>query len=277
MSDQEFEKTMDTWAVQEMDAAPDMRPTAEMVRLVRAKRKRRPLSLFRPRWALAALVVIALLLLYVAVLRPAFLFDRPLTRQLAYVGQRAGFGDEKDIVVRTPIPKGKGGPEKGAAFFTQFMLELDRAEASHVVGIDLGAVREETTSLTFSDNYRLILEPAQMCSLYVFQHTSSGFLVKLFPGETYSAVQNPLSSGQRVYLPSEPNWLYVSEDQGRDRLYVVASAQRLHDLETMYAQYVQADDISSKQEALDSLLARLDGFGAVRFQEVSKWLIVLDH
>jgi hypothetical protein len=278
MNDRELEKTMDTWAAQEMASAPDMRPTAEMVRLVRAKRKRKDISPSRVRWAIAALAVTALAaLLYVAIFRPAFLFHRPVTGQLAHVGQRAGFGEEKSVVVRTPTPQGKGGSEKGSAFFAQFMLELDRAEASQVVGIDLRAVQKETISLTSADNYRLLLDPAQMCYLYVFQYISSGVLVQLFPGETYSVVQNPLSPGQQVYLPSEPNWLYVSGDEGRDRLYVIASAQRQHDLETMHTQYLQADDMPSKQKALDSLLGGLDVAGTALSREVSKWLIVLDH
>ena len=278
MNDRELMKAMDAWAAHEAASAPDMRPTAEMVRLVRAKQERKPVSLYRTRWALAGLamiLVVASMLLYAAFGRPAFLF-RPGTQQVAHVGQRAGRGEDTEIVIRTPESGGKGG-ERGTAFFSRFLLELDRAGAGRVVGIDLRAVRNETVSLTAADNYRLLFEPARTCTLYVYAYTSSGTLVQLFPGETYTAIQNPLSSGQRVYLPAKPNWLYVGEHRGQDRLYVLASAQPLHDLEAIYTQYVQANDESSKQEALDRLLERLDAAGTARSQGMSQWLIVLDH
>jgi hypothetical protein len=157
------------------------------------------------------------------------------------------------------------------------VLQVDRVGAAHVIGIDLRTVQETTISLTAADNYRLLVEPARTCYLYVFQHTFSGSLVRLFPGETYSVSKNPLSSGQRVHLPSEPNWLYVGEHEGQDRLYVIASAQPLHDVEAIYMRYAQAEDISSKQEAVDRLLERLDSAGTAGSQGVSLWLIALDH
>jgi hypothetical protein len=278
MNDRELMKAMDAWAAQEAASAPEMRPTAEMVRLVRAKQERKPVPLLGTRWALAGLamiLVVASVLLYAAFGRPAFLF-RPATQQVAHVGQRAGPGDDTKIVIRTPEPQGKGG-DKGAAFFARFLLELDRAGAARVVGTDLRAVQNETVSLTAADNYRLFLEPARTCTLYVYQYTDSGTLVQLFPGETYTVIQNPLAPGQKVYLPSEPNWLYVGEHRGQDRLYVLASGQPLHDLEATYTQYVQAGDVSSKQEALDRLLERLDAAGTARSQGMSQWLIVLNH
>jgi hypothetical protein len=146
-----------------------------------------------------------------------------------------------------------------------------------VEGINLQVPQKETITLTFADNYRLLLEPARDCYVYVFQLTSPNILVKFFPNETYSPVQNPLRREQTHHLPSEPNWFYLGENKGKECLYVIASVQPMQDLEDLYTQYSRADDESNKQELLTSLLDKLDTIEETHGEEAAGWVFVFNH
>ena len=94
------------------------------------------------------------------------------------------------------------------------------------------------------------LAPVEEAHVYVYQYTSSGSLVKLFPNPAYSAVPNPLLPGQSTVLPSEPNWLYLDGVPGEERLYIVASPRPLPKLDDLYARYTREPDAANKPELL---------------------------
>ena len=86
MREDDFEKTMEAWAGHEIGAAPEMRPTAEMYRLLQARQKEKSVSLASPRWALAGAAIAGLLvlaLLYGVFFRAPSLFEPPPGRQVA--------------------------------------------------------------------------------------------------------------------------------------------------------------------------------------------------
>jgi hypothetical protein len=98
MSDDKLDHVLDAWAEGEASSAPEMRPTEEMVRLVRARASaHRRFSLAMPRWATVSRAAVALVVLAIA----STLLLRTLPApQLAYVRQREGFAAEKGVVVR---------------------------------------------------------------------------------------------------------------------------------------------------------------------------------
>jgi hypothetical protein len=201
----------------------------------------------------------------------------PSGQKVALVGQREGFAAEKGAIVKEPAEPPSKGRGEGSIFFRQLMFHFQRQDSRFVEGINLQVPQKETIALTFADNYRLLLEPARDCYVYVFQLTSSNILVKFFPNETYSPVQNPLRRGQTHHLPSEPNWFYLGEDKGKERLYFTASAQPIQDLEGLYAQYSQADDEPNRQELLSSLLEKLDAIEETHGEEAAGWVFVFNH
>jgi hypothetical protein len=274
MKDQDFERAMDAWVDHETEAAPEMRPTADMYRMVQAHQGRKHLFLLYSRWAAVGAAVVSLAVL--AILYATVFLDLPSGREMASVGQRAGLASDKGVVVRGTAPPPKGPRGKGIPF-AQLMFHFQWHSSRLVEGIDLQIPQEGTISLTPADNYRLLLEPAEDHYVYVFQLTSSDVLVKLFPNETYSSVQNPLRQGQMVYLPSEPNWFYLGEATGTERLYVIASAQPLRDLENLYVQYSQADGESDRSAALSSLLERITAIAETSTENVAGWMLVFDH
>lgn len=273
MGDNDFEQVMDTWADHETESTPDMHPTAEMYRLVRASRQREPVR--RGRWALAGAVVAGLIVLAVAAM---LLFPgAPRDQQVAFVGQRTGYDVEKGGTRKGPVATPDKSRGKGPAFFEQLVFQYQREGARFVESIDLQAPQDGPLSLTSADNYRLLLAPAGECYVYVFQLTASDGLTNLFPNETYSADRNPLQQAQAYSFPSEPNWFYLGETKGQERLYVVAALQPLQDLLDLNAQYEQAGDASARQAILVSLVGKLDAHVEAHNEEAAGWVFVFDH
>jgi hypothetical protein len=258
MRDDEFQKALDTWAESEIESAPDLRPTAEMVRLVRAKQAPRRVHSFPSRWAVAGAAAAGLLLiaaLVAVILRSGVIPGyRPAPEEML-IAQRVG-----PVEVQTAVVKGDGkgeggkGPIRGQAAFRQLVFEIGQQDSSIVQAVDLLNPPEETLALTVADNYRIVLEPVEERHVYVYQLTSSASLVQLFPNPAYSAGPNPLVPGQLTTLPAEPNWLYLDGAAGEERLYVVASPQPLQDLDDLYTQYSQQPDAAGKREVLSDLL-----------------------
>jgi hypothetical protein len=277
MRDDDLEKIMDEWAAHEIESASQMRPTAEMHRLVQARQTRRPSYLFSSRWAMtgAAMVgLIVLAILYAVLLQPS----TPPSQKVAFVEQREGFPAEKGVDIRkgaaTPSEKGSRGEP---AAFSQLLFQFQHQDSRSVEAIDLQNPPTQILALTWADNYRLLMEPAQDRYVYVFQLTSSGALVQLFPNGTYSPTPNPLRRGQTYYLPSEPNWFFLDENTGTERLYVVASAAPIQDLEDLYDQYSQTEDEPGKQEMLSSLLAMLKARVEAPSEGTSGGVFTFDH
>jgi hypothetical protein len=275
MRDNEFDKTLDTWADQEAASAPDMRPTQEMYRLVRARAKRR-LFLALPRWTTvgaAAASLVVLTIVSTLILYPTILGGTSSESQLAYIKQREGFAAHKGGPVKG-TPTGKG-PRRGSACL-QPLFQTQKQGSQFVEEIDLRSPPTEPISLTAEDNYRLLLEPVGDCYAYAFQLTSSGELVKLYPNEAYSAALNPLRQGQPVYVPSQSIWLYVDGKTGQERLFVIASAQPLQALDDLYTQYSQARK-PRKPQALAELLERIDPTKETFLEHASGWTLYFDH
>lgn len=280
MGDDGFEKTMEAWADHEIESAPDLHPTDEMYHLVRARtpgRRRSPVS-WRPvlvAAAVAGLLVVAVL--YAALIRQPLGPDLPPGQEIAYVSQREVAAGEKGITVKEPVePKGKG-PKRGQASFERLWFQIQKQGFPIVASMDMQAPQAETPTLTTADNYRLLLESLADGYVYVFQLTPANLLVQLFPNEMYSPARNPLQGGTTHYLPSEPNWFYPGQDRGAARLYVVASAQPHQELQRLYARYSQADDATSRQEALSRLLKSLDVLVAVPSAEAAGYVLIFDQ
>jgi hypothetical protein len=258
MRDDEFQKALDTWAESEKESAPDLRPTAEMVRLVRAKQEPRRTPPISSRWAVAGAAAVSLVLvaaLFALLLSSGVIPGWLPTPETPLIAMREGPGELPTVIVQGggKGPGGKG-PSRGQAAFRQLVLETQQQDSPIVQAVDLLSPPEEILVLTPADDYRLVLEPVEGRHVYVYQLTSSGSLVQLFPNPAYSAAPNPLPPGQLTLLPAEPNWLYLDGSPGEERLYVVASPQPLQDLDDLYAQYTQQPEAARKREVLSDLL-----------------------
>ena len=261
MRDSEFQKAIDGWSEAELDSAPDLRPTPEMVRLVQAREEPRRARTVSSRWAMAAVTAAGILLLaalFALILRSGLIPGYAPAPEATLIAQRVG-----PDAVQTAIVQGDGkgtgakGPVRGRPAFRQLLFEVQRPDSAEVLAVDLLNPPEETVVLTPADNYRLALELLEERHVYAFQYTSSGSLVQLFPNPVYSAADNPLLPGEVTRIPAEPNWLYLDGSPGEERLYVLAAAQPLRELEKSYAKYVKETDEAVKGERLLDLFGRL--------------------
>ena len=161
MKDQDVDVLLDNWADHETTSAPEMRPTAEMYRLVRAKARARTLSLVRSRWTAVGAAVAAVLVLaiaYVVAVHPSLLIGGQTVPQVAQVRQREGFGSEKGVVVRGQTLSKDKGSRGAPGPFTQLAFHFQRSDSRIVESVDLRVPQPETLSLSADDNYRLLVE-----------------------------------------------------------------------------------------------------------------------
>jgi hypothetical protein len=269
MKDENFEKTMDKWAAHEVESAPQMRPTEEMYRMIEA-RKRRGLLSIRMQRVLVGVAAACLVLAVIVVPTVLYLSDQDYEPS---VGLRQVSVPEPDVIIKQPTRR--GGPKKGAISFRQLMLHYQKADSQSVHGFDIRFPQEEKITLTSDDNYRLVMQTVGERHVYVYQLDSCGELMKLFPNNIYTIVQNPLQQEQRYYLPSDPNWFHLGEEKGEERIYVVASPQPIPKLDELYAQYDKTANEPGRQESLSYLLKELNG--ELSGEDIVVWMLVFNH
>ncbi len=88
-------------------------------------------------------------------------------------------------------------------------------------------------------NYQLAVRPSSTCYLYIYHVGPKGDLYRLFPGTDYLAadnqISNPLKGGEIYWFPAKNMWLRQDEQEGKEKIYVVASRSRNQILEDLYA------------------------------------------
>ena len=279
MKDEEFDKAMDTWASKELESAPQLHPTGEMYRMVKSRRRKAMFPIYA-RWVLVGVSVAALVLMVILnplIFRPS---DSAYKSSLAKssVGLREGFppGKGEGITTDPKMHRG-GGPKKGRIFFKQLIFQYQKSAPRSEKAIDIRLPREETLALTSDDNYRLLLQPVGDLYVYIYQMDSCGVMVKLFPNNAHNAVGNPLIQDQEYYLPSPPNWFYLDDLKGEERIYIIASARQMQELEDLYEQYDQATSASMREEILSRLLKMIEAVGDEPAEDAGKWVFVFSH
>jgi len=111
------------------------------------------------------------------------------------------------------------------------------------------------TALSTGDEIKMMVELQQECYVYVIYHSSKGEISLLFP-EDVRQFSGDYKTGKNYYIPSGRRWFELDKNIGRETFYLLASGQRLLDLEALVGNYVSAD--KSKKSALaDQILAEI--------------------
>jgi len=258
MNDKRFKKLMDKWASRELEATPELSPTEEMYKKIKAKNKKAIFIAFPRllRWAAAAAtaVVVILLTVFYSGLFP------PGQEELA-VGLRKEFATGKGVPHKGPrieLDKGqKRGGKKGPIAFSQLLFQYQKQGREFREGADIRSQRDEKIILTSDDNYRLLFQLFKDRFVSIYQFDSDKKLIRLFPNKAYSSAQNPLKGAQLYYLPSPPNWFHLDKNTGEEIIYVIASARLKHDWDDLFAHYARIRNKKKKQEVLRRLLDEL--------------------
>jgi uncharacterized protein DUF4384 len=100
------------------------------------------------------------------------------------------------------------------------------------------SVKEDMTLKT-GDQLKMFVELRKPCFVYVIHHGARGEIQRLFPYDIQQFTTDYQTS--KMYeIPPHDAWFRINEQAGRETFYLVASAQRLTDLEQLLATYAAA-------------------------------------
>ena len=111
------------------------------------------------------------------------------------------------------------------------------------------------TALATGDEIKMMVELKQECYVYVIYHSSKGEIDLLFP-EDVRQFSGDYKTGKNYYIPSGRRWFELDKNIGRETFYLLASAQRLLELEALVGDYKSADK-SKKADMADQILGEI--------------------
>ena len=98
---------------------------------------------------------------------------------------------------------------------------------------------KEDMQLKTGDQLKMFVELRKPCFVYVIHHGARGEIQRLFPYDIQQFTTDYQTS--KIYeIPPNDGWFRINEQTGLETFYLVASAQRLTDLEQLLATYVAA-------------------------------------
>jgi hypothetical protein len=144
--------------------------------------------------------------------------------------------------------------------------ENDPGEANITFQWTFGAVKKAVagpkfdlitgdTSLNSGDQIKFFVKLETQSFVYLIYHSSQGQLSVLFPYRFKPLGSESHAPGQ-YYIPQNDQWFELDDHTGQETFYLLASANRLHDLETLVNDYESAD--RNKQPVLcDEIIAEI--------------------
>jgi len=87
------------------------------------------------------------------------------------------------------------------------------------------------------DYYQVYFRPEQDCYIYIFQVDSYGMITRLFPNDDFSPWGNPVTAAKSYYLPyveDRPDWLFLDNNTGEERIYFLASKKPDNEINRLY-------------------------------------------
>ncbi len=112
-------------------------------------------------------------------------------------------------------------------------------------------IREDMTLKT-GDQLKMFVELRKLCFVYVIHHGAQGEVQLLFPYNTQQFTVD-YQPAKLYEIPPADGWFRLNEQAGRETFYLVASAQRLLDLEKLLDTYAAAPPAEQPQVATNVL------------------------
>ena len=111
---------------------------------------------------------------------------------------------------------------------------------------------KEDIKLKTGDQLRMLVELRKPCFVYVIHHGAGGEIQRLFPYDIQQFSTDYQTS--KIYeIPPHDGRFRINEQAGLETFYLVASAQRLTDLEQLLATYTAAPPAEQPQAATNVL------------------------
>ena len=103
--------------------------------------------------------------------------------------------------------------------------------------------------LTSDDNYAVSFRTSGPAYVYIFQVDSSGQVFRLFPNPNYSPEQNPVRPGLTHWVPPQDRWMFLDQNVGQERIYLVFSCRPDRELEDLHLRLQNAVGQAAKDTA----------------------------
>lgn len=114
---------------------------------------------------------------------------------------------------------------------------------------------KEDMKLKTGDQLKMFVELRKPCFVYVIHHGARGEIQRLFPYDIQQFSTDYQTS--KIYeIPPNDGWFRINEQAGLETFYLVASAQRLTDLEQLFATYATTQP-AEQPLAVTNILAEL--------------------
>ncbi len=103
--------------------------------------------------------------------------------------------------------------------------------------------------LRSGDKLKFMVELGRKCFVYLIHHNSQGELTMIFPYDI-KLFENDYQAGRRYYAPKGEAWFQLDNRTGTETFYLMASDQRLLDVEYLHAKYASAEPAKRPELAL---------------------------
>jgi len=107
--------------------------------------------------------------------------------------------------------------------------------------------------LSSGDKLKMMIQLRRKCFVYLIHRNSQGDFAMLFP---YSLKQfdTDYQTGRNYYAPKGEAWFQLDSRTGNETFYLIASDQRLLDIEYTYENYASSEE-SKKQDLAAQMLS----------------------
>lgn len=141
------------------------------------------------------------------------------------------------------------GSEKSVVFRWAFGALTGQGADRRLESID------QDRALLTGEKLKMYLEPLRMCFIYVIHHNSQDEVSLLFPYSLEQFERDYAVSG-KYYMPRGETWYELDQNPGTEAFHVLASAQRLEELERLIAE-MQRSEGTRRMELAKLVLAEI--------------------
>jgi hypothetical protein len=111
------------------------------------------------------------------------------------------------------------------------------------------------TALRSGDQIKFFVKLEKKCFVYLIYHSSQGEVSVLFPYR-FEQLSRDYDTEAQYYIPQGKEWFELDEHRGQETFYLLASAKRLHELESLINKYETADP-AKKPELTKEILVEI--------------------
>ena len=108
------------------------------------------------------------------------------------------------------------------------------------------------TELKSGDQLKMLVKLNKKCFVYVFYYSSQGQLFMLLP-YNLNQFSTDYETSKNYYIPQGNFVLELDDNVGQEKFYLIASAQRLQELENLFGSYESAEDFK-KPEFIENII-----------------------